>query len=340
MIRSLSATLTVCALLAAALPSLAQAPPPAPNPGASGSPNAPANAPPTTPPLSTPLPAIGPPTTAPQAPGAPAATPTPSGALLQFTGQLLDLRNGYVYFTTGDAFKVATAVRFEDYATGKPTELVPQPKLFARATLDPKSHEVVELDLTKKFLPHDASYAQAEAFAVAKSSAIPNPELVGGRPITGKEVPVAFVIEVPPTTPMGADVYISTDVSQWNPQAIKLNRIDATHYRTVIRFASGTRLAFKITRGSWQTQETDERGLEAEPTHFFVREIDSQLERHVVYHWADETGSGSVPINPGALPTPFNPNPFPQGGIFPGGNTRPAGAPTPAGCPPNLPNCH
>jgi len=29
--------------------------------------------------------------------------PAPSAALLSFTGQLLDVRNGYVYFTTGDA---------------------------------------------------------------------------------------------------------------------------------------------------------------------------------------------------------------------------------------------
>jgi hypothetical protein len=280
---------------------------------------------------------------APQAPGAPpAATPTPAGALLRFTGQLLDVRGGYVYFTTGDAFKVAPTVRYADYPSGKPTALTPQPRLFARAILDPTSHQVVELDLTKQHLPLDASYAQAQAFAVAKSSAAPNPELGNGRPITGREVPVAFVVEVPPTTPLGADVYMSTDVSQWNPEAIKLNRVDATHYRAVIRFASGTRLAYKITRGSWQTQETDARGLESQPSRFFVREIDSQLERHIVYHWADESGTGPVPVSPGAIPTPFNPNPFPAGGIFPGGGTQPAGTPPtpPSGCPPNLPNCH
>jgi hypothetical protein len=344
MIRLLSTALAVLALIASALPSLAQVP--GPNPAASGSPNAPVNAPPTTAPLSTPLPAAtsaaGAPTAAPQA-GAPAAAiPTPAGTLVRFTGQLLDLRDGYVYFTTGNAFKVAPALRCADYATGKPTALRPQPKLYARAIIDPTSHEVVELDLTKQRLPADGSYLQASAFAIAKSTTAPNPELGNGRPLTGREVPVAFVVEVPPSTPLGADVYISTDVSQWNPQAIKLSRVDANHYRTVIRFASGTRLAFKITRGSWQTEETDQRGLQSDPTHFFVREIDSQLENHIVYHWADDTGTGTVQVTPGAIPTPFNPNPFPAGGIFPGGNTTPPGAgPTvPSGCPPNLPNCH
>jgi hypothetical protein len=346
MIRPLSTALAIAVLLAGALPSLAQTPATAPNPGASGSPNMPAP-PPTLPPLATPPPtqptaagpSTAPPAAAPQA-GAPQASATPQGTLVRFTGQLLDLRDGYVYFTTGNAFKVAPTLRIADYATGKPTALVPQPRLYARAILDPQSHDVVELDLTKTRLAPDGTYLQAQSFAVAKSTTAPNPELAGGRPITGKEVPVAFVVEVPPSTPIGADVYISTDVSQWNPQAIKLNRVDANHYRTVIRFASGTRLAFKITRGSWQTEETDERGMETQPTHFFVREIDSQLERHIVYHWADDTGTGQVQITPGAVPTPFNPNPFPAGGIFPGG-PQPVGVPTPpGGCPPNLPNCH
>ena len=39
-------------------------------------------------------------------------------------------------------------------------------------------------------------------------------------------VAVAFVVTVPPTTPLNDDVYISTDASGWNPQAIKLDRID------------------------------------------------------------------------------------------------------------------
>lgn len=345
MIRRLATALALLALVSGALPSLAQtpgSPPQNPNAPPTTGPNVP-NAPPTSPPLATPLPGLPTPAAPapPQAPPAPGPSAQPQGAILRFTGQLLDLRNGYVYFTTGDAFKVASTVQFKDYDKGGPTALEPQPRMYAQAILDPASHQVVELDLTKRHLPPDATYAQVQAFAVAKSSKAPNPELGNGRPITGRDVPVAFVVEVPPTTPLGASVYVSTDVSQWNPQAIRLDRVDATHYRTTFRFASGTRLAYKITRGSWQTEETDARGLEGPPHSFFVREIDAQLERVVVYHWADERNGGAVPVSPGAIPTPFNPNPFPQGGIFPGGNTAPAGAATPTpGCPPNLPGCH
>ena len=37
---------------------------------------------------------------------------------MTFTAQLLDLRGGYVYFTSGDAFKLADAYRLVDYDTG------------------------------------------------------------------------------------------------------------------------------------------------------------------------------------------------------------------------------
>jgi hypothetical protein len=35
----------------------------------------------------------------------------PQGALISFTGQLLDVRNGYVYFTTGDAAAASETLR-------------------------------------------------------------------------------------------------------------------------------------------------------------------------------------------------------------------------------------
>jgi hypothetical protein len=340
MMHRITAPLAAAALLVCALPSVAQVPTPGTPPGAHATPAAAAS----TGPLSTPLPSLPPAPSGALTPSPQAPVPAPSaaqGALLRFTGQLLDLRNGYVFFTTGDAFKIAPTLRIADYDTGKPTTLQPQPKLFARAIVDRTSRDVVELDLTRRRLPPDAAYAAVQGFATVKSTLAPNPELGAGRPLTGREVPVAFSIEVPPSTPLDASVYISTDVSQWNPEAVKLDRVDATHYRTVIRYPSGTRLSYKITRGSWQTEETDERGMEAAPHHLVIQEIDSQIQRIVVYHWADERGTGMVPVSPGAIPTPFNPNPFPQGGIFPGGGTQPAGAqPITNPCPPNLPNCH
>jgi hypothetical protein len=122
------------------------------------------------------------------------------GTLVRVTGQLLDVRNGFVYFTSGDAFKLAAAPRIADYDTGKPTTLQPRAKLFARAIIDPATKQVVELDLTTRHLPDDASYATvAQQFALLRPTSEPAPEIVGQR-VTGKEVPVTFTVTVPRST--------------------------------------------------------------------------------------------------------------------------------------------
>ncbi len=333
--RTFVTVIAAGALLATALPSLAQPIPPGsqPRPLMTAAPATPVPvAVPTLPPGATPAPGSLVPGAA-----APVASPTPSGALLRFTGQLLDFRGGYAFFTTGDAFKLAPSLKIADYDGGGPTALQPAPRVFARAILDPSSHEVTELDLTRRRLPPDAAYAQTHAFAVAQSAPKANPELKPRPGFTGREVAVAFVVEVPATTPLDAQIYVSTDVSQWNPQAILMNRIDATHYRSVARFASGTVFYYRITRGSWQSEEIGEDGLEDPPTKFDVHESDAQLVRHTVYHWRDDrAGSVSAPAAPGAIPTPFNPNPFLPGNV-PGNFPRPPGAPTPGPRTPNLP---
>jgi hypothetical protein len=261
------------------------------------------------------------------------------GELVRFTGQLLDVRGGYVYFTSGDTFALSPAVRYADYDTGKPTALQPRPKLFARAIVDPATKQVVELDLTTKRLAFDAAYAvAANPLSATKPTAERAPEIVGTL-ATGKEVAVAFVVTVPPNTPLNSSVYISTDASGWNPQAIKMDRIDAQRYRAVRRFASGTRFAFRVTRGSWNSVELGDDGLQAPAHQYYTKEVDAQEARVTVFAWSDNRGNVPQPAQPGAIPTPFNPNPFPPGGIAPAPRaTPPGGFPTPRQTPfPNNP---
>ena len=257
--------------------------------------------------------------------------------LVRFTGQLLDVRNGYVYFTSGDTFKLAAAPKIADYDTGQPTPLQPRVKMFARAVIDPATKEVVELDITTKRLTPDASYAVApNPLSATNLTPEKAPEIVGV-PVTGKEVAVAFVVTVPPTTPINANVYISTDASAWNPQAIKMDRIDGLRYRAVRRFASGTKFAFRVTRGSWNAVELGDDGLQARPHQYFTKEVDAQEARVTVFAWSDNRGNVPQAAQPGAVPTPFNPNPFPGGGLFPAPrSTPPGGFATPR--PPTQPN--
>jgi hypothetical protein len=252
------------------------------------------------------------------------------GELVRVTGQLLDVRNGYVYFTSGDAFKLAAAPRIADYDTGKPTALQPRAKLYARAIIDPATKQVVELDLTARRLPNDAQYAQvAQTFSQTKAVTERAPEIVGKR-ITGREVAVTFTVTVPPTTPLTADVYISTDAGGWNPREIKMDRIDGQRYRAVRRYASGTQFAFRVTRGSWNSVARDQSGLEPEAFQFSVPEVDAKGVDKIVYSWSDDRANVPQQAAPGAIPTPFNPNPFGNGNAFPPSRaTPPGGFPSP-----------
>ena len=263
------------------------------------------------------------------------------GELVRVTGQILDVRDGYVYFTTGDSFKLAAAPKITDFDSGKPTALQPRAKLYARAVIDPASKQVVELDLTARRLPNDATYATvAQQYTQTRAVTQNAPEIVG-KPVTGKDVPVTLTVAVPPSTPLRADVYISTDASGWNPQAIKMDRIDGQRYRAVRRFASGTRFFFRVTRGTWNSVERGQDGLEPPAHEFFVNEVDAQGTTVTVYSWSDDRANAPQQAAPGAIPTPFNPNPFPPGGIFPPSRaTPPGGFPTARPRPPNQPPPH
>jgi hypothetical protein len=243
---------------------------------------------------------------------APAPTPTPN--LVTFTGQLLDYRNNFVYFTTGDAFPAIELPRIIDALTGQVTSVRPQAKMFAQATFDPVSKKIIQLAITTRRLQPSESLGAASAFVVVASTPAPAPE-IAGQNVTGKMVAVVFEVTVPPTTNFTDSVYISTDTSDWNPTAIKLDRVDAYKYRALRYFASGTKFAYRVTRGTWNSVERGEDNLDDPPHQFFVREVDALTARVTVFHWSDERGPNQG-VGPESLPTPFNPSPFGGG---PGG---------------------
>ena len=254
-----------------------------------------------------------------------------SGSALSFTGQLLAYQGGYVFFTTGDGFRVAPDVAILDDATKKPTTLRPAPRVYARATFDDKGY-VTELDLTRSALPIQPLPDGVRQFAVQLSRRVPNPELdtpaaantinnvlTAGRTFSGKPVLVVITVQVPPSTPLTAQLYLTTDTTGWNAQAIQLDRIDALHFRVTRRIPSGTIMRYLYTRGSFQSEERGENGLDRTPRQVIIGDADVRAINDVVYNWADQT-TGGVTSQPFAIPTPFNPAPFPN---------LPAGAPTP-----------
>ena len=237
---------------------------------------------------------------------APPSKPLDVGSLKSFTGQLLDVRGGYVYFTTGDAFAIARTARFVDYDSGEATTVTPDVKMFAKATLDPLSKQIIVLAITRRRLPADTQYASIKQFAAPTSPQQPAPELAGQIRLTGRPVAVTFFVQVPPTTPLTDDVYITTDASGWLANAYRMDRVDAIHYRLTRSFASGTKFAYKYTRGSWNSVEVDKTGLQPDARLFFVHEEDAFRKNDTVYGWSDQLPN-QPNSGPNAVPTPFNP---------------------------------
>lgn len=237
------------------------------------------------------------------------ATPRPTATLLRYSGQLLDYQRGFVFFTTGDGYRIARDIKIDDAKTGGHTRLIPETGKYAIATFDSVSGLIEQLDLSSTPLPTEATYQDVQKFAVTLSTPYANPDLrVGAQGFNGKPVLVAFYVQVPPETRFDADVYLATDASGWSATAIRMNRIDASHYRVSRLFPSGTRLLYRYTLGSWQAAERGENGLEVAPRSLVVQNGDVRTQRDIVYHWGATNQFN--PQNNQALPTPYNPIPF------------------------------
>jgi hypothetical protein len=237
------------------------------------------------------------------------ATPKPSGTLVRYSSQILDDRAGYVVFVTGDAFRLDPDVKVVDAQSGGPTQLQAQTRTYARASFDTGTGRIVELALSAHKLPDEATYDAIKPFVVALHAPYPNPDLRNnGEGFNGRPVLVVFTVEVPSKTPFGDVVYIATDVSGWSATALRMDRVDALHYRLTLTFNSGTRFLYRYTRGSWRSAERGQNGLEVSPRSFVVRNGDVKSKNDVVYAWGDQ--DAFAPDLGSSIPTPFNPVPF------------------------------
>jgi hypothetical protein len=251
-----------------------------------------------------------------------------AAAPVTITGQLLAYQDGFVFFTTGDGFRLAPNVAILNEQTKQPATRAPRVRDYARAVFN-DAGQVVEIDLSDKPYPVAPLPESALTYAVTISSPYPNPELAQ-KPATtsngvtetfsGKIVLVKFYVQVPPTTPLNAQVFISTDESGWNPQAIQMDRVDALHFVALRRIASGTIMRYIYTRGTQQTQEVGPNGLSVKPRVITVNDSDTNSTNSVVAEWAD-SNKPNILSQPSVFPTPYNPAPFPN---LPSGVRTPA----------------
>jgi hypothetical protein len=248
------------------------------------------------------------------------ATPFPTNGFVAYAGRLLDLQQGFVFFSSGDGFRLAPNARIVDAKTGGPTTIKPAPRVYARATFDKTSKQVVELALSRNPIAGGTQLADVQGFAQQASPTTANPDLAPktglidrGQAGNGRDIPVVITVRVPQSTPLDADVYIATDISTWNPRAIRMDRIDANHYRLRTSFKAGTILFYKYTRGDWNTAERTPTGLEGDPHKLDFVQTNANVLNHDddVEHWADDNlGNGAQP-GPQGIPTPYNPGALP-----------------------------
>lgn len=226
------------------------------------------------------------------------------------TAQILDYEKGYVFFTTGDGFHVAPGAAI---VNGPAVA-----RRYARVTFD-ASGVVTRIEVSKAKLPAEGDLASVHRYAVALSPAQPNPDLapaVSGldrcaRTRAGRLVALSITVQVPPTTGLTDNVYMTSDQSGWNYQAYKLDRIDALHYRALLKMYSGTQMHVLFDRGGAQSVQVQENGIDQTPYLLCIGDEDAQAFTRTVYRWADEKSSG-VQAVPQAMPTPYNPAPFPN----------------------------
>ncbi len=220
------------------------------------------------------------------------AAPSPTPLPLQIGGQIIDFERGYIVFASGDAFRLAPTVITQDAKTGLPADFSIEPGTYAVASLDSVSGLVTLVRISRTPLAEGTPAAQIpRKYVAVASSPQPNPDLVPSKslfssPLTPTET-VTVVVQVPADTPYTDDLYLATDTSGWNPQAIKMQRMDGLRFRIQFALKGGTDFHYLFTRGSWRTVERDRSGLQRKPRDLYVPGGAAQDIAATVYRWAD-----------------------------------------------------
>jgi len=219
-----------------------------------------------------------------------AATPAPLAP--RYGGQLLDLERGYVVFSTGDALRMAPDAVIVDDATGVAPSYTIEPGLYAIAIVDLSTGLVTSLRTGKAPLPGATPVAEVpRALVSTASSPQPNPDLAPRatkyQSKLSAAVQVSITVSVPPDTPFTADIYMATDTSGWNAQAIKMQRVDGRDFRIILQLQGGTDFHYLFTRGTWSSVERERSGLQKQARALLVEGGDALDVAAKVYRWAD-----------------------------------------------------
>jgi hypothetical protein len=125
---------------------------------------------------------------------------------------------------------------------------------------------------------HPASELPKAAFSIVPTS-LAAPET--------KEVTITIVVTIPPSTPTGSDIFLSTERSSYSPAEIRMDQLDARRYRLQLPLQEGGRLAFRVTRGTFSTIERDAKGR-LPPPHIVTGQAGATF-NITIEAWSDDT---------------------------------------------------
>ena len=152
------------------------------------------------------------------------------------------------------------------------------------AAIAPGRPIAISLDADNRATPHAVVPDALPAAKIPRAAYVIAPAVEADADET-QQVTTTIDVFVPPRTPPGDDVYVSTERSGWSPSELRMNRIDARHFQLAMKLHRGARLAFRVTRGSFGTIERDSaRALP--PAHIAAGEPDAHV-RVDVAAWAD-----------------------------------------------------
>jgi hypothetical protein len=222
---------------------------------------------------------------APSAPASPAAGAAASPSIEDAVpnayvhGQVLTIGHGFLVFTTGEALRVRKGTVVPNGTTTGS---------LVRVTIDQLTREVKAVELEPRIaLQGEVDAASlAREYVVRSPGSAPKPEAAGApAAASGQLVSVTLTVSVPGNTPLGDDIYLSTERSAYNASEIRLQQVDAHHFTTGLSLPLGSRLRYQYTRGSNATVERDRAGDIAQP-HEFTVSPNAKIE-DTVARWAD-----------------------------------------------------
>lgn len=116
-----------------------------------------------------------------------------------------------------------------------------------------------------------------------------NGVITSGAPTVAVQEGLTIRVTVPSNTPVNESIYLTSNISGWNPgdATLKLTRNEDGKYSITLPISAGTKLDFKFTRGTWNNVEVNGSGSDLSNRTYTMSGISQTLDL-TVQKWKDK----------------------------------------------------